>query len=155
MARNMNTNMYCFCCNESSTLEQILLSADDFRLARGECKKNLCTLNDCFTITYCNNCELYSIAVEDRLINGIFIYKLKTTKEKPSVICFLDDTTEKNAKSKKQLSEAIKTVLKEHLVKLSFEKLSRFSKCVTNNQPNCPYSIVAAKRIHIFPLNTN
>ena len=100
MARKMNTNMYCFCCNESSTLEQILLSADDFRLARGECKKNLCTLNDCFTITYCNNCELYSIAVEDRLINGIFIYKLKTTKEKPSVICFLDDTTEKNAKSK-------------------------------------------------------
>lgn len=112
--------MYCFCCSESSELEQVQLKADDFSLARGEYKKNLGTLNDTFTITYCNNCKLYSIAVEHILINDIFIYKLKKSEEKPSVICFLDGTTEKNAKSKKQLSDAIKTVLKRTLHPINY-----------------------------------
>lgn len=97
--------MYCFCCNK--LLEPTQQKANDLHLNCGNCESFLGILDAQFMITYCHHCALYSMAEELKLIQSLpekQKYKLKKDKEKPSIICFIDDYSDE---CKEQLRKAV------------------------------------------------
>jgi hypothetical protein len=132
--------MYCFSCNKP--LQPIQQKANDLSLNCGNCASFLGLLDAKFTITYCDDCDLYSMAEELKSIQSILEnqkYKLKKDKEKPRVICFIDDYSDG---CKEPLRKAIQNAFKvKSISNIDLKDIQYVSKKNTN-EPSSLYEIV-------------